>query len=49
MACGCQKNKKTRRYEIEGDPEGQKYITERDAELSKQARGLEGKVVPVLV
>lgn len=50
MGCGCgARDKKTKRYAIEGDPENQKFITERDAELTKQARKLEGKIVPVLV
>ena len=33
-------------YEITGDPDGIKYLTERDAIDQKAARGLIGDVVP---
>lgn len=52
MGCGCNKGtaaaamKTVQTYEIEGDPQGIKYLTERDALDQKTARGLGGNVVP---
>ena len=49
--CGCGGSKaaamKTvQTYEITGDPQGIKYLTEKDAIDQKAARGLTGDVVP---
>lgn len=52
MGCGCGGGgvaaamKTVQTYEIEGDPEGIRYLTERDAITQKEARGLTGEVVP---
>lgn len=51
MGCGCGGSKKAamatvQTYEIEGDPNEVKYLTERDAIDQKAIRGLEGDVVP---
>lgn len=48
MACGCGKNKQgVVKYGIAGDPEGRKYLTEKDAKDQRTARGLTGDVVPL--
>jgi hypothetical protein len=39
--------KGVQKYEIEGDPAGAQYITEREAMAAKTTRGLPGKVQPV--
>lgn len=52
MGCGCGSKSQTalkstvQTYEIEGDPEKIRYLTERDAITEKAARGLTGDVVP---
>lgn len=52
MGCGCGSGgvkaamAKVQTYEIENDPEGIRYLTERDAIDQKAARGLDGDVVP---
>lgn len=51
MGCGCGGSAKAamktvQTYEITGDPEGIKYLTERDAIDQKTERGLSGDVVP---
>lgn len=51
MGCGCGSSAKAARaavqtYEIEGDPQQIKYLTERDAINEKAARELDGAVVP---
>lgn len=51
MGCGCGGGAKAalktvQTYEIEGDPEQIKYLTERDAITQKAARELSGAVVP---
>lgn len=54
MGCGCGGGgvkaamAAVQTYQIEGDPEGIKYLTERDAITQKDARGLEGDVVPTV-
>lgn len=53
MACGCNKGAaaaaaaSVQTYEITGDPQAKKYLTERDALNAKVTRQLEGAVVPV--
>lgn len=51
MGCGCGSKAATalasvQTYEIDGDPEGIKYLTELDAIRQKEARELSGDVVP---
>lgn len=51
MGCGCGGGakavaKSVQTYEIEGDPEQIKYLTERDALDQKAIRELTGDVVP---
>lgn len=51
MGCGCGGGAKTvaksvQTYEIEGDPNQIKYLTERDALDQKARRELAGEVVP---
>ena len=51
MGCGCGSSAKAalktvQTYEIQGDPEGIKYLTELDAIRQKEARELDGDVVP---
>lgn len=51
IGCGCGAKAATalasvQTYEIEGDPQGIKYLTERDAINEKESRGLDGAVVP---
>ncbi len=51
MGCGCGGGakavaKSVQTYEIEGDPNQVKYLTERDAIDQKEKRGLDGEVVP---
>lgn len=54
MGCGCgggggvaaKSAVQAQTYEIEGDPQGIKYITERDAITQKEQRQLDGAVVP---
>lgn len=51
MGCGCGGSKATalksvQTYEITGDPEGIKYLTELDAIRQAEERGLTGDVVP---
>ena len=53
MGCGCAGSAKAalasvQTYEIEGDPEGIKYLTELDAIRQKDDRGLTGDVVPTV-
>lgn len=51
MGCGCGQSAKAalasvQTYEISGDPEGIKYLTELDAIRQKDERSLTGDVVP---
>jgi hypothetical protein len=51
MGCGCGSNAKTalagvQTYEIEGDQDRIKYLTELDAIRQKAERNLDGDVVP---
>ncbi len=51
MGCGCGASKASalasvQTYEISGDPEGIKYLTELDAIRQKAERDLTGDVVP---
>ena len=51
MGCGCGSSvkaalKSVQTYEITGDPKEIKYLTELDANRQKEARGLDGDVVP---
>jgi hypothetical protein len=50
LGCGCGGSAKAAKasvqtYEITGDPQGLKYLTERDAIDAKASRGLAGDVV----
>lgn len=51
MGCGCGGGSAakvaTTKYEITGDPQGRKYLTEREAKAAAANRQLEGEVVPV--
>jgi hypothetical protein len=48
MACNCGKNKQgVVKYTIQGDPEGRRYLTEKEAKDARTARDLAGAVVPV--
>jgi hypothetical protein len=51
MGCGCGNKaaaalKSVQTYQIEGDPDGIRYLTELDAIRQKEDRGLTGDVVP---
>lgn len=51
MGCGCGGSKATamksvQTYQIEGDPDGIRYLTELDAIRQKDERQLTGDVVP---
>lgn len=53
MGCGCGGSKATalasvQTYQIDGDPEGIKYLTELDAIRQKAERELDGDVVPTV-